>query len=390
MKTAKYDVAVAGAGPAGSAVARAVAGSGASVVLLDKARFPRPKACAGGIPPKAVSLLPVDLEAGIGTRIRVAHLSYRVSDERVCSSTTALGWTVDRAEFDALLAAKAVGAGAVFRDGCEVKGVRRVCDGWDIDAGGDVVHARFLVGADGVASRVARVFGVGRSPLAATIEATVEVPESRRREDEGRVRFDFGYVAAGYAWTFAKSEHWSAGIYSVRPIPGRVLRQRLDAYISHDPWLEGGRVSKIRSWFVPRAVSRRRSLDVDGGLLVGDAAGLADPLTGEGIRPALESAGLAAAALVDALAGGGTRLNGYSESVDRVLRPGFRVARLCASIAFMRDGRFVRGFIRSAFGERAWGRLARGEVSYPGLRWGLGTLVARLPFGPGRRESTEP
>ena len=197
-------------------------------------------------------------------------------------------------------------------------------------------------------------------------------------------------MRAGYAWTFAKSGHWSVGIYSVRPISGAVLRRRLESYISQDPWLEGGRVSRIRSWFVPRGVSRSRSLSVDGGLVVGDAAGLADPLTGEGIRPALESASLAADALGEALTAGGTRLDPYSESVDRVLRPGFRVARLCASIAFMRDGRLVRGFVRSAFGERAWGRLARGEVSYPGFRWGLVALAARLPFGPGRREAAEP
>ncbi len=341
------------------------------------------------MPLQVRSLLPFDLDPGVGLPIRAAHLSYRVTDEVICSGPGLLGWTVDRATFDALLVEQARAAGAHFRDACEVGALHRVPDGWEIDAGGETLRSRLIVGADGVASRVASSLGIRLDPPAVTIEAAVEVSEEQWRRGEGRVRFDFGCVDSGYAWTFAKSDHFSVGVYSARPVSGRILGECLERYVSRDPWVSGGRISEVRRWFVPRATGRARKLHGDRGLVVGDAAGLCDPLTGEGIRHALHSAELAAPVLLEALDVEQPELDGYSDSVDRVLRPGFRVARVCSLVAFMREGRLIGRFLRSGFAERAWGRLARGEIAYPRFRWGLLPLLAWLPFLKGRRGARE-
>lgn len=378
---ATYEVAIVGAGPAGSSLARLLAERGVSVLLIDKARFPRPKPCAGGISPKAIRHLGGGIDGVRRVDIRTAVISYRSSREVVCSSSQPLGWTVDRARFDARLVETAVAAGAQFRDGLRVGRVDRTAEGWETGAGGQTFRSRFLVGADGAASLVARVAGLRYSDWASSIETTVSFPGRGRGENKEQVRFDFGQVDSGYAWVFSKSGHVSVGVYSTRLLSGRALGAALEAFIWRERTLEGGEASRPRRWLIPRGASRHRTLHFPGGLLVGDAAGLADPLTGEGVGPALHSAEIASRVLIESLEGRAASLESYSREVDRVLRPSFRRARVCASLAYRNRGRLVGRFVRSGFAERLWERLARGEVSYPRLAWGLLALAAWLPFG---------
>ncbi len=390
-----YDIAVVGAGPAGSTIARILAGRGAAVLLLDKAVFPRPKPCAGGVSPKAIRHLPFDIDAGIGTRISKAILSYQCLEEVVCSSPGSLGWTVERELFDALLLEKAVSAGVRFMDRARVSKVRWAGGHWEIDAAGNTFRSRFLVGADGTASIIARSLGVPRPQQAPCIEARVRVPAEQWEKAAGVVKFDFGQVESGYAWVFAKSDDFSVGIYSTRFLSGRALRRNLEAFVSREPMVTGGKITHLRRWFVPRGAPWRRKIHFNSGLLVGDAAGLADPLTGEGIRQALHSAELASDVLAESLEAPHPSLGRYSKEIDAVLRPGFRIARVCAAVAFRSKGRLVGRFVRSGLGQGSWGNLARGDIPYPKLSWRLLAFAPWLPWraaghGSGKpRESRE-
>jgi geranylgeranyl reductase family protein len=376
-----YDVAVIGAGPAGSAAARVVAGHGASVLLVDKALFPRRKPCAGALPPSALSHVPFRIDTNNATRITTAILGSESVDEVVYSGPETLGWTVDRRVFDALLVEKAIAAGAVFFNGKTIREIHRRENGWAIAADDEVFRSRFVVGADGAAGIVGR--RVGHSlPIerAVCIEASVEVPASRWTHGPEVVKFDFGWVDSGYAWVFAKEGHYSVGVYSTCPMSGRSLRRDLAAFIDAEPLVRGGRVSNVKRWFVPRGVGQHRDLHFDGGLLVGDAAGLADPLTGEGIRHALLSGRIAGEVLVKCLEVPRPSLQQYSKEIDQALRPAFRIARVCAAIAFRGRGRLVGRFVRSGFAEGPWGRLARSEVPYPRVSWGLLAAMLRWPW----------
>jgi len=377
---AMYDAAVIGAGPAGSCLARLLAGRGAAVVLIDKARFPRPKPCAGGISPSAALRCGLSMEGSAEARITSAVLSYESSERLVAAGRRTLAWTVERDRFDALLVDLALAAGAGFYDGLPLGALRRAGNRWEVEAGGRTFRARFIVGADGAASRVARLVGARRPPMAACIEATAAVSGPGPTPGRGRLVFDFGRIEAGYAWAFAKSDGFSVGVYTVRPRSGRALRRDLEAYISGEPLLAGARVSRPRRWFVPRGVCMHRKIHFDGGLLVGDAAGLADPLTGEGIGPALVSAELASRALAHSLDTARPNLARYSRWVDRRLRPGFARARAAAAVAYRGRGEWVGKFVRSGFGERPWAEVARGEVSYLSLVWNLAAFSVLGPF----------
>jgi geranylgeranyl reductase family protein len=376
---------VVGAGPAGSTVARKLAERGVRVVLIDKACFPRRKTCAGGVSPAASLHLPFGLEAVPGAPVQRAILSASGRRRVVSAVGSPLGWVVDRKDLDHALLRAAEGAGARLVEGLRVRRVT-ASEGWTIEGEGTKIRARFLVGADGVAGVVARSVGRRARALAAAIEATLTVSGDAWEELRNTVRFEFGGVDSGYAWVFARPGDLSVGVYSTRPVSGKGLRQSLDAFLSSDPVLRRARPEEVRCWWVPRGGGRHEDLHFVNGLLVGDAAGLADPLTGEGIGPALESAGLASDALLDLMEGRRPDLAHYSVAVDRSLRRRFRAARVCAAAAFAGRGAWVGRFLRSPWVGREWSRLARSEIGYPWAAWVLGGLRPPRARETGRSE----
>ncbi|TVQ36276.1 MAG: NAD(P)/FAD-dependent oxidoreductase, partial [Spirochaetaceae bacterium] len=149
------DVAVIGAGPAGSTAARTAARSGLHTILFEKQTFPRPKPCAGGLSLAAVNeldfVLPEDLIERRCTAILVAEGVY--SSRIETGRENAL--MVDRARFDHYLAARAVEAGAVFREGEALLGLEPGKDHVRLATTGGPWTARIVIGADGCTSHVA-------------------------------------------------------------------------------------------------------------------------------------------------------------------------------------------------------------------------------------------
>src|ERR671922_1408030 len=171
----KSDVLIVGAGPAGSATAIHLARAGRNVLLVDAASFPRPKACAEYASPAIAGELrrcAVPEEAWRATAVPVdgmrvlrgdAAFDLRYADR---AGRRAPAWGVDRVAFDALLAAHASKAGATLLEGHRLVSLARTASGWRAGlrgrGGETVVEAEWLIGADGVRSRVARLLGVER------------------------------------------------------------------------------------------------------------------------------------------------------------------------------------------------------------------------------------
>jgi geranylgeranyl reductase family protein len=332
--TEVWDVAVVGAGPAGSAAARAAAEAGARVVLLEKAALPRYKTCGGGL----IGLSRAELPEGFALPVRqsIDAITFTQQGRRMRTKRDRGGELlalVNRAEFDHALAKAAVEAGAALREGAAVLSVAEPDAPAIADAPADAsgtgpvllaladgsrVAARAVVGADGSASRVARHVGVTFRQVDLGLEAEIPVPPDVAAQWAGRVLIDWGPVRGSYGWVFPKGDTLTVGVIAARG-GGEATRgyyrefvQRL-GLAEYPAATDSGHLTRCREAGSP--LSRGRVL------VAGDAAGLLEPWTREGISFALRSgrmAGEAAARIAaagdDAAAAAAAR--GYRDRVE--------------------------------------------------------------------------
>ncbi len=365
-----YDAIVAGAGPAGSTAARLLSNRGASVLLLDKHNFPRDKPCGGGVTLRAASVQDVDLSPVVERTIYGARLSLRLGESFDRAFREPLTYMTQRSRLDAFLAERAVESGADFHDGEAVRSI-------DVDYGGPngrpspsvTVRAsvgtytgRALIGADGANGIVGRSAGLRTDfEEAVALEGNVGFAAGIPGNWEGYVGLDLGGLAGGYGWVFPKGEHLNVGVgawkyaaFTLRPKLNDLCRRH-----GFDP----GRLEELRGHYLP---VRAPGTPIARGpvALVGDAAGLVDPLSGEGIHMAFASGQLAAAHGERYLAGETADLVAYERSVDRHLQPELNVSRQLQEIFHFAPAPYLALMRRS---EKFWllfCRLLRGEVTY--------------------------
>ena len=292
----RFDVLVVGAGPAGSTTALHLARSGARVLLVDKARFPRDKPCGGGLTGRALRHLPCDV-APVVERIvdrMVLRARYRTTVDR--TSREPLIAMTQRRRLDLHLAEQAAAAGADFRDDARVSGVELDDAGVSARIGEARVRASFLVGADGANGAVARAVGLGDGIVrGVALEGNVPWSTLQRGDYESAAWVELGVVPGGYGWVFPKGDHVNLGVGGWME-EGPRLRDHLDR-LARAHAIDPARLSEVRGHRLPmRALgapaARGRAL------LVGDAAGLVDPLSGDGMYEAFVSARLAVEAIV--------------------------------------------------------------------------------------------
>lgn len=321
----RYDVLVAGAGPAGSTVARECASRGLSVLVLDKAEFPRDKPCGGGVTWRASELLPFDLMPVVERVIFGITMSVRRKKSFTRRSPQTITFLTQRARFDAFLLQKAVEAGAVLREGTPVHGVERFPDHVVVRSRGETFEARALVAADGANGPTARMAGVDAHLVQGiAIEGNITPRNGFPKEWEDVLGLDFGSPPGGYGWIFPKEDHLNIGIGGWK-YTGPTLRDKLKQlarYYGYDPAEMWG----VRGHHLPLLQSTRSLVDGNM-LLVGDTGGLLDPITGEGIYAAIWSGQIAAKHLALYVAGEVPSLVPYRLQVERELLPDLQVSR---------------------------------------------------------------
>ena len=292
------DVAVIGAGPAGCSAALLLARGGARVVLIEKASLPRYKTCGGGLLSRARRLLPASVSKTVERECYAAELNFIQKGLHFVTrrSDPIIAMTM-RAELDYLLATEAQMMGARLVEGCSVTGITELAHGVELQTATGPVHAKFVVAADGANSLVARLSGWNEARnLIPALEYEVFVNDEDFERLRERARFDFGVAPEGYAWVFPKRAHLSIGVLSMRR--GRVnLAGVLNNYLRHLGIKETKKIER-HGYVIPTA-PRKGQLARGRVLLAGDAAGLVDPVTAEGITFAVQSGQLAAQALID-------------------------------------------------------------------------------------------
>jgi geranylgeranyl reductase family protein len=286
------DVIIAGAGPGGASAAYFLGQAGCKVLVLEKAQLPRYKPCGGGVPNTVFNFFPFDFEPVIEQRISQATFVYGTRQFTQPVEADALTMVM-RDQFDYHILQQAQ---AEVLPGIEVASVTQDAERVKVTTKqGQTFQAKYLIAADGANSPVARSVGLREGKeLGVALELETEVDSATLAAYRERFLIGFGYLAAGYYWIFPKAHHLSIGIGTVKrgekTMP-QLLQEAMDNL--------GVSLEKNRRYAHPIPIrTRREQLQQGRILLVGDAAGLVDPLTGEGIRHAVESAHIAAQTIV--------------------------------------------------------------------------------------------
>ncbi|MHC4884881.1 MAG: geranylgeranyl reductase family protein [Planctomycetota bacterium] len=353
------DTLIIGAGPAGSSCALRLAQEGREVTVIDRATFPRHKVCGGGIPVRTRSLLPEGFESVVEATIRSTTLKGGLWQGLTLTGTT-LADVVDRERFDAFLLNAAAQAGAQLSEGTELQGLERDVGHWKVHTNQGPIRASAVCAADGVLSRTARLAGATPNAYGLALEGYLPIPASASEATRETAVFNFACERHGYGWVFPRAKEYAIGIGTSRwpapDLPGRL--QRFAGRINTD---STATLQRLKGAPLPRFEAPQPWYAKDSLYLLGDAAGLVDPLTGEGIYYAVESGHLAAEAICHG--GPETYHRRISESMARELsiaayfaqkRPLIPAWLMGLSLSVGRFKRYAEMFVRLLSGETTY------------------------------------
>lgn len=400
-------ITIVGAGPAGATAARTLAKAGVTVRLLDRSKFPRNKPCGGGISFRVLTRFPyLERELGrIATHtVSRLYLEGPGGESTIVESPAPAALMVRRVEFDALLVALAVEAGAELVTGVDIVQASAIDDGVSLVArDGRRFEAPVVIAADGVNSVVARRLGINpgwpatrvaldmmeETPRASLRDVDPSMlwvaygfdPEGRGREKKERAdkRAQGERAAEGYAYVFPKRDHVNVGIGYVldhfrREIDARPydLQRAFVSHLRNRGVLEG---ESVEDNFTPFLIPVGGPLKRPGHgrvLLAGDAGGFVNAFTAEGIFYAMVSGDLAARTVIDTPPNRvPTLARRYQRACDHEIG-----RELADSVLIQRhlfgNRRRIRAVVNGAHREQKVTRLildfAVGRISYPQLR----------------------
>ena len=346
------DLIVIGAGPAGAAAAMQAARGGARVIVFDKAPPGRDKVCGDGLTPRAVGALEelgIDLEDAHriqGLRM-IANNTQRELDWPSGTRFPDHGAVWPRRRLDAALIHAAANAGAELRwntealplfDGDRVIGV---------EAGGETLRAPLVVlatGAQGAAARRVGATRVADEPFGLAIRSYAETPRDTDPMLEACLTLEdeSGTAVPGYGWMFPAGDGTvNIGVGALSTMKGFKklnLNTLLDSYrhLVQESWDLGPYLERPRAWRLPMSAQKRHG---PGWVAIGDAAGLINPMNGEGIDYGLESGMLAAEYLLDDAQTAPDRYDAaIAERFDGFLSTGRRFSFLIGHPWILRNG----------------------------------------------------
>jgi geranylgeranyl reductase family protein len=375
----RTDVLVVGAGPAGSILAFHLAKSGLDVLLLDKAKFPRGKTCGGGVTVRTQKLIPFDFSPVIEGTITGISFTCQFEEPFTRRYPEPLMFTVQREHFDEFLVRRAEEAGARFFDQTPFLSLEPKDGFMEVQTAAGFCSATYIAGADGSQSAVARKTGLMKDPthmLAIHSEApTSLIPDW----DPDLIHLDWGSVKRSYAYMFPKKYFLSTGALGI-DIPAGKIKNYQRAFLATRAQKDQALPFSAAGFMIPL---RKKRSPIENGrcLLVGDAAGLADPFSGEGIFSAVRSAQIAASVLQEAVKDRWDSLKAYQEFIDREMMPGLECSRLSRELFNLRRFHYHR---KIASQDRWWNAMAkimRGEKTFLDVKKKLGpvgSLLARM------------
>ncbi len=373
-----YDVLIVGAGPGGASCARACAAAGLKTAIIDRDMFPRSKPCGGAVSEQALSYLDFTLPSQIaeqecfGARIHYQDRSIKITKQH------RIAVLVSRDKFDSFLLEKAIECGAQFFPNERCTALTVYPHATEVRTDMSVYQARYVIGADGVHSIVA---GTVRPRFTSEDVAVALVGQgalaSAHLDDKslrGHLEMHFGVAPRGYGWVFPHRRYRSVGIMGTA---SKSFRHQ-DALSGFSCGL-GIPLGEVRAHLIPLG-GIKRTIQSGRILLIGDAAGFADPFHGEGISYAILSGKLAAQAVSDIIRAGMSEeaaLSWYRDQCERRIRKKLRVALVMSKLIDRYPKFFLRLFLDNPSALERYLDIPAGKIDYEQFwKW----LIVHTPF----------
>jgi geranylgeranyl reductase family protein len=377
----RFDVAVIGGGPAGAMAAYRLASAGVRVAILDSQPFPRDKPCGGGIQQRVLQHIPFSCDSVFRSQMDRFDFWYRLAPQFSRSAKQALVYGVLRREFDSFLLDRALTAGATFLCGHRANTISQSAKKAIVHTSAGDLEASFVVGADGANSVASRQLNP-RNAYFWQFALVTEVRTNSGDLGSSSALVDWGSVPSGYGWVFPKHDHVNIGVGGPTVL-GRSLGRYLQSLLGKQVHLADA-MSKAKGHHLPTLTNATR-IECGRVFLVGDAAGLVEPLTGEGISNACHSARLAAEAIAGHLSGTATA-GAYEEAVRREIGMDLIISRRLLSLAvafpktvlnwFERDDAVWNEFCGVLAGASSFSKLAQTAIRNFGILKGPLSAVA--------------
>lgn len=380
------DCIIVGGGPGGSAAAYHLAKAGRSALLLEKATLPRYKPCSGAVSPSVANWFDFDFSPAIDSKITRVRYTWKLGDAIDAQLETEPIWSVKRAVFDQFLIEQAKAAGAQVKDQTAVTGITFGDDHWQVETADGVLMARYVIAADGAKGPMADWLGFRKHKLrdAGALEVKADAPV-----EAGAFSFEFGVAKNGCLWSFPKKQGYSLGVSS---FIGDSIKSPQELLQKYAPEVAGATTPLGKQAVEPSGEFFTHPLKLwDGNydlhkqqaLLVGEAAAIVDPLTAEGIRPAMFSGMKAAQAIDQALNGDAAALENYTQTIHQEWGADMQWAQRIAAVFFRVPKIGYRVGIKRPTATKRLGQILAGEVSYADI---AGRVIKRIStsFIPGR------
>lgn len=373
-----FDSIVVGAGPAGSSAAYQLAKQGCSVLLLEKAAWPRHKPCSGALSPLVAQWFEFDFEPAIARQLRQVRYTWKLGDEITSELQTQDPiWVVQRETFDAFLVEQAIAVGAKLQDHTLVTEIEFENGHWTVRTDQDTFQCRYLVAADGAEGPLAAWLGLEGPALRQGAICEIPLPDSGA---EGALNFEFGLLKNGCLWCFPQTDHYVMGGVTFL---GRCNPDFASAFEAYAPGFgvssQQGQtyLTSLKLW------DGNRRLHTQQAVVIGEAAAIVDPLSAEGIRHGMYSGVKAAEAIAAALQGDENALAGYTAAMHE-WGDNIQWAQRIASVFFRVPGIGYRVGIKRPTMTTRMGQLLAGEIQYSDI---ANRILKRLSTGliPGRK-----
>lgn len=340
------DVIIAGAGPAGSYPAYLLASAGVDVLLLDRAEFPRYKSCGGVIPWACLNLLPAgpdSLELIPIEKYTLTHQGRNPAEGTIAGNSL---YSLDRGRFDNYLLSQAISSGAKFRPKTRLSAFQQSEKNVRVTTSeGETFEGRILINACGFDSNISALLCPEKKSKTGAccyyeFQPKPDIPEKFTRS----IILNFEFAKRSFAGVIPKAHHLWVGIYRAEETNLRRLRGDLEKYMDSLN-LEGEKIKFSGRLLQLYDGNRFRRLQQGNILTTGEAGGLVNPLSGEGIKPAMDSGKAVAEAVIEHLKRGNSLIE-YYRQVSNTIGKEMELAGRFEHIAYLFPDITYNGMIR--------------------------------------------